>query len=396
MRVGLAIGLAVLPVGGRSQSNGVVLVGPTERIAQDRIKGYLQAKLDNLATIDPADPLADDNAEQTLSMFGREDLIAATSEDYRSSACQPLTPAADPLDEIERRARQTSIVIINESHARSDHRGFTARVARRLRAIGYDTLAMETLAHNAPDLKPAYRSPFIRQPNLPYLTDQDGFYLSEAGFGRLGREAKALGYRLLPYEMIFDGSTADGSTQAQQIAVREEAQASNLAAFVTAHPRAKLLIHVGYHHALEVPTTDGNSWMALRLKAKTGIDPLTISQTTCRGGGPAIRLAQLPAAEPKGSFDLVVDHPTARFVQGRPAWRVAAGDQPVAIPRRLSPASGWRVIEARPVGEPDTSVPMDRVAIRSREAIALMLPPGRYRLRAIDIKRPGAALPPQH
>jgi hypothetical protein len=43
------------------------------------------------------------------------------------------------------------------------------------------------------------------------------------------------------------------------------------------------------------------------------------------------------------------------------------------------------VIEARPLGEPDLSVPMDRVAIRPGEDIALLLPPGRYALRAIDV-----------
>lgn len=115
------------------------------------------------------------------------------------------------------------------------------------------------------------------------------------------------------------------------------------------------------------------------------IDPLTISQTTCHGGGSTTRLAALPADEPPGTFDLVVDHPTARFVRGRPAWRIAAGDTPVSIPAQLRPTTGWRVIEARPDGEPPASVPMDRVAIRPGEDVALMLPPGRYRLRVIDV-----------
>jgi hypothetical protein len=37
------------------------------------------------------------------------------------------------------------------------------------------------------------------------------------------------------------------------------------------------------------------------------------------------------------------------------------------------------------VGEPALSVPMDRIAIRPGEDIALLLPPGRYALRAIDV-----------
>lgn len=381
----LAISAAVLA---ERPADAITLTIPVDQIAQHEVTGYLAVKLRNLSVIDPADPLAGPNAEQTLSLFGREDLIAASSADYSATACQPLKPAADPLAEIERRARQTLIVIINESHARSDHRGFTALVARRLRKIGYDTLAIETLVHDAPDVPADNLSPFVRQPGLPYFSDDDGFYLAEAGFGRLGRTAKALGYRLLPYEMIVTGPPPAKSSVAQQIAAREEAQARTLAAFIKANPRARLLIHVGYHHALEVPTKEGHRWMATRLKAKTGINPLTISQTTCRGGGAALQMSTLPPSEPTGSFDLIIDHPAARFVEGRPAWRVAAGDQPVAIPTALLPKAGWRVVEARPANEPDSSVPMDRVAIRPGESIALMLPPGRYRLRTIDIEPP--------
>lgn len=125
--------------------------------------------------------------------------------------------------------------------------------------------------------------------------------------------------------------------------------------------------------------------MASRLKEKTGIDPLTISQTTCRGGAESVRFSALPASDPVGKFDLVIDHPHARFERHRPAWRRLAGDRPISIPQHLYPSAGWRVIEARPIGEPSTSVPMDRVAIRAGEDVALMLPPGRYGLRVINV-----------
>ena len=57
----------------------------------------------------------------------------------------------------------------------------------------------------------------------------------------------------------------------------------------------------------------------------------------------------------------------------------------MSIPRALYPTIGWNVVEARLVGEPAASVPMDRVAIRAREDVALMLPPGRYQLRVVNI-----------
>ena len=356
-----------------------------EIVSSDSVKGNLAVKIKRLTQIDPNKPPEPDT-EQFLSLFGREDIIAATSSDYRANGCAPLTTTTGILDEIANRARNTSIVIISESHERSEHRGFITQVASRLRRLGYDTLAIETLA-NVPPGAEKYAAPFLKQPSLPYFTDEDGYYLAEAGFGRLGRQAKALGYRLVPYEFVEYDNVPPDATLDQRVPFREEGQAKSLDAFLRQNPKAKLLVHVGYTHATEVVQYDGNKWMAARLKEKTGIDPLTISQTRCRGGGATARFAALPADEPPGTFDLLVDHPSARFIQGRPEWRRLAGDKIVSIPKALRPTSGWRVIEARPVGEPITSVPMDRVAIRPGENIALMLPPGRYQLRAINVKR---------
>ena len=366
----------------------VELVEPVEQLSSKDLTGYLVFKYRNLFKVDPATASTNESAGQTLSMFGREDLIAANSRDFEPTQCAPLPGKTDVFAEIAARARKTSIVIVNESHERSEHRGFTAEVARRLRALGYDTLAMETLSTFTPGTPADKRPPFVQQPQLPYFSENDGTYLFEAGFGRFGRQAKTLGYRLLAYEASYDPKVAQSQTQDERIAAREEEQASNLAAYLKAHPGTRLLVHVGYSHAQEVPQADGARWMATRLKQKTGIDPLTISQTTCRGGGKTMRLATLPANQPPGIFDLIIDHPTARFERGRPVWRQAIGDRLVAIPPALRPKSGWRVIEARPVGEPATSVPMDRVAIRANEDIALSLPPGRYQLRSIDVVAP--------
>lgn len=362
----------------------ISFVEPFEYVSGPDPSSMLGYKFADLAKVDPDDPLSDEALTQTLSLFGREDLIASRSSDFKSRFCVPLTNVDDPFAEIVNMARATSIVIINESHERSEHRAFIAEVARRLRSLGYDTLAVETLTNSPSDTPQGHLPLYIRQPELPYFADGDGWYLSESGFGRLGRAAKTLGYRLLPYEPILDDSTRS-MTIKERIARREEGQAHNLATFMKQHPAAKILIHVGYSHAAEVPRADGATWMAARLKAKTGINPLTVSQTTCRGSGNQLRLSALPADEPLGTFDLIIDHPNARFQRRRPAWRKLVGDEPVKIPRSLRPATGWRVIEARPLSEPNTSVPLDRVAIRARDDIALMLPPGKYRLRIIDV-----------
>lgn len=383
LTLALVLAAAATPAHTAPKSGAVTLLPPYET-ATPKAGSLADIRLKSLARIDPAHPLAGDPNLQTFSLFGREDLIAASSDDYRPTHCAPAKDTTDPLTAIIQAARKTSIVIINESHERSEHRGFTTALLAPLHVEGYTTMALEALAHPEPDTPKQYLPSLQRDPGLPYLEDDDGFYLGEAAFGRLGRTAKRLGYALVPYEAHYDPATAKLS-QKERIGIREEGQANTLAAWVAAHPGAKLLVHVGYHHAIEVPTADGLRWMATRLKAKTGIDPLTISQTTCHGGGSTTRLAALPADEPPGTFDLVVDHPTARFVRNRPAWRIAAGDTPVSIPAQLHPTTGWRVIEARPDGEPPTSVPMDRVAIRPGEDVALMLPPGRYRLRILDV-----------
>lgn len=361
----------------------VTLVAPYEVVVEKPGTGMDALRLTALFGIDAVRLSLTGQDTQTLSLFGRDDLVARVSADYTPTGCRPLKGLASPDAEILKRARATSIVIINESHERTEHRGFTARLLPALRAAGYSMLAMEAFNNPGADAPAALQPSFVRRSSLPYLEDADGYYLGEAGFGRLGRTAKSLGYAFLPYDER--PMAADAAMPIRdQIAQREEAQASALAAWILANPGRKLLVHVGYTHATEVPRADSGRWMAARLKERTGIDPLTISQTTCRGGGNQPRLAALPSTEPMGAFDLVLDHPNARFVRGRPAWRMAAGDMPVSIPSGLRPTQGWRVIEARPEGESDASIPMDRVAVRAGEDVALMLPPGRFRLRVID------------
>lgn len=359
------------------------MIGPIEYAAAPAASSILGFKFAALARIDPDRPLADPMSSQTLSLFGREDLIAGVSDDYRANSCEPAVGTSDVYSEVENRARKTSVVIISESHERSEHRGFTAEIIKRLRPLGYDTLAIETLFNPHANTRHQLPRTMDRQ-HQPFFEDDDGYYLSEAAFGRLGRLAKAIQYRLVPYEA--HNEPGDSSLpKDEQIAVREERQASNLATFLQDHPDAKVIVHVGYSHAAEVPRSNGARWMATRLKDKTGIDPLTISQTICRGGSSNLRLAALPANQLSGSFDLVVDHPQAQFEGMRAIWRKQAGDQLVDIDPKLLPVAGWRVIEARPVGEPTTSVPVDRVAVRKGEHVKLLLPPDRYALRIIDV-----------
>ena len=336
------------------------------------------------------DPRFADFADQVLSQsyakLGREDLAATTVSEYRPSACE-----ADPsgiageealLEEIARRAAQTRVVIINESHYVSRHRGFIARLAARLRPLGYSHFAAEAFA-NA-DEGPAP----IEMTDLPPWPSEhisNGGYVSEPAFGRLVRAVRALGYEFVAYEHTNPDFDAPRN---EQVAAREAAQAENLrAALVNAGPDTRMLVHVGYSHAAEVPMPRGDGgtdlWMAARLGELADVDPLTISQHQCRTVEGPSRLASGAPQTPQGAFDMIIAHPVTRFAGKRPLWRQEAGDVRILVPPELVPEEGAYIVEARLAGEPDEAIPLDRVLVFAGEEVDLLLPPGRYRLRAV-------------
>lgn len=329
--------------------------------------------------------------DQYLALYGREDLITGGhAQEYTPSTCQLSEDRGNPLDVIEELARSHQIVIVNESHVRSGTRGTILDIAERLAPLGFDVFAAETFSHRFDETSGGENDSFRRRfggPRQDTYKDTDGYYTSEAMFGRLVRRAQATGYRLVPYEQKFDPQAERPEDFVERVSLREEAQANNLIAnILDEEPDARILIHVGYNHVFDEPIAweDGREvfWMAAGLKAKTGIDPLTIDQTTCIGNGEGdmLRLAD----HPMDAADIAIDRPITSFVRGRPSFRLTHGDIPTAIPVELMPSEGWHIIEAWREDQDAEEVPMDRVAVRPEDQdIALMLPPGHYRLRAV-------------
>lgn len=324
---------------------------------------------------------------QGWSMLGREDRgFAAGSDEYRAKPCEPLGNApvgVDAiLDRIAERANDTRIVIVNESHEVTLHRQFSARVLERLRPLGFTVFAAETFGNRdgEPDL-------IEESAAASYPRAKDGYYLREPVFGGLVRSAKRLDYRLAAYEMQFDSERERSNDIDVEIALREQTQAENLAALLeNMNPEEKLVVHVGYAHAREIETrrNDGldTTWMAGRLKRLTGIDPLTIAQTYCRGSAGTVQLSEAPERV-RGWFDLHVDHPTHGFRHGRSDWRFADGARPVDIPELYANAQETLIVEAFNEGEPFEAVPVDRVWVEPGEDVKLALKPGRYVIRAV-------------
>ena len=325
--------------------------------------------------------------EQGWAYLGREDRAAKVqgSDEYLAAPC-PLSENAEigmdaALDAIAQSAADSRVVIVNESHHVTRHRDFSRRVLERLRPLGYTVFAAETFnnTHDGPD-------PVDDHAGLAYPHMTDGWYSAEPVFGRLVRSAREAGYRLAAYEHVGSHDGVREEDWKARVAAREQAQADNLGAILASmRPDEKLLVHVGYSHADEREIEDEYSsiWMAARLRRLTGIDPLTIGQTICRGGGEETRLLRMPS-DGSAPFDFAIDHPVESFRYGRASWRFD-GAYAVPLPLALRPDDEPLVIEAFRAGEPFDAVPEDRVYVESGENIRLALPAGRYTVRAVRL-----------
>lgn len=354
------------------------------------------------AAFDPAGKVRDEGAFQIWAQFGPmiDGELPVDAFLRRPTAPPPDATWAErvrgasarsAIDEIVRRARATSIVILNEAHYSPRDRAFALEVARALRPLGYATLAAETFSNDAEPGKPIAIDRLARDGFARFGT---GAYSKDPVFAGYVRAAMAIGYRPVAYE-ITDAQAAKGS----DVATREQAQVANLMQAVFARdPAAKVLLHVGHSHVAEAAIPGGRGpteWMAARLKRATGIDPLTIDQTTLTDLSPQARAAY-PLAAAKvgradgvlfadgrplvlgpyaGAVDLQVVHPARSYAHGRPAWLAALGGRPVAVPSALLPATGERLIQAFAADAPADAVPLDQVLVAAgRPAPRLMLP----------------------
>ena len=308
--------------------------------------------------------------------------------------------ATDAIAAIVERAKATRIVILNETHDNPRDRAFVLAVAEALRPLGYSVYAAEALGNCCAEAQVAERMAALVADGYPRRGT--GWYVSEPTFGNLIRGVLALGYRPQSYEFVPApdvGARLLQMAREEQIALREQAQAENLArAIAAAGPEAKVLIHVGYSHATERPVGppgQQNEWMASRLARLTGIDPLTIDQTDLSeftrpdlhaalaprlAGRPSVFLVEGrpvalgPNAE---ATDLQVVHPPIAAVGGRPDWLQRTGRQAMAVPAALLPGSGRRLIQAFAEGEASDAVPVDQVLVRAGDAPPLVyVPPG--------------------
>lgn len=319
----------------------------------------------------------------------QEDIAAVTSAEHR-----------DAISTIVRMARNRQIVILNEEHDAPEDRAFGLSVAKALRPLGFSMLAVETFT-NAGNLS------FTDMPALAvrgYPIRKTGTYTGDPAFGDFMRQALRLGYKPISYEETYEQFGPKGG---DPVVARELAQATNLAASIARTPQAKFLIYVGYSHAAKTPLHDSRGpkthvWMAARLKAMTGLDPLSIDQTSFgaanvsqssrllrnivqrRGVRSPVTLftggKPLLVGNYRDAVDLQVIHPVTRIVHGRPDWLETMGRHPVRPARSLVPKTGRSLVQAFIASEKDDAVPVDQVVLEPDKTRWFMLPrePVRY------------------
>lgn len=256
-----------------------------------------------------------------LSKLGH-DPVGDTSVGFTNKQAETVKSIqyVDARQYILKKAATSRVVMINEAHDKPLHRAFTASLLEGLYQQGFRYLAMETLNTN-------------RNTPLTRLNMYTGHYTCEPMGGELVRRALEIGYKLVAYEDSL--AYKHGPNQ------REYIQASNINAVLKKDSTAKILVHAGYGHISKV-ATDAYIPMAAYFSVISGIDPLTIDQTTLSEGStsndkaafyetwlklrpvaaPAVPLQSDTAFDPFGYklYDVYLIHPLTRFSNGRPNW----------------------------------------------------------------------------
>lgn len=327
--------------------------------------------------------------------------------------------AADAADVITSLAGGRRLVMINEAHHDAHTRQLTLALLPRLRALGFNYFAAEALVDKDDELN-----------RRGYPIESSGTeYLREPSYGDIVRLALKLGFKVVSYDVDH------GTTQE-----RELGQAENLNRKVFARdPDARLFVHAGYAHIDKARGRLGKTVpMAMQLQRLGGIAPLSIDQTQFReqipgepdaytklvrsfpAKGPFVLLDRATgkpwSAHPE-QYDINVLLPPAagqRAVESgytqpstivhdtvrnqsmlahsvntqRPEWLTLHDERrPYTISTTLCRVTSPCVVDAHYLDEGENAIAADRYAFMQGDTTSkLYLRPGRYRLRAWDIR----------
>jgi hypothetical protein len=287
--------------------------------------------------------------------------------DRQTLALVAEATSTDALQAIVAAARRTRVVMLNENHRTPCQRIFAARLARALRPLGFDTLAMEALA-----TRPAPVAGELKRRGYPVLSD--GFYIRDPAFGFFIRRSLELGYTPLAYE-----ADPPDRNDPDAFGFRERGQAMKLWAYLRAHPQAKLLVYGGGGHLAEQPLADGSKMMGQWFREMSGVDPLTIDQNRLQPGTALRRTlirqrvssdsmlfqgsAPLVVGSIAGRVDMQVLPMSADSSDGRPRCLLGGGRRPVRV-RMGARSTDELLVQAFGRNERSDAVPLDHTIVR--------------------------------
>lgn len=291
------------------------------------------------------------------------------------------------VDRILEMAAQEQIIIINEMHHTPQHRVFTKQLLDGLWDRGYRYFGLEALANNN------YSDSILQ--NNAYPTQIAALpisYIEEPQFAELLRHGFRKGFTIFPYERTEEQRAV--GRQLKDKLYRDFTQATNIMAVLKKDPKAKILIHCGYAHAVETiqaPTHNWGKekWMAAFLKEFSGIDPLTIDQTILTERRPLpdnpfyytkeVDTATLFEDEfgfpfrPNTFFatDLYVWHPRTQEMHGRPHWLVQQPGYATADISFIKENEFPFLVLAQYAEEKEDAVPVDVFEVNSKDDLAM-------------------------
>jgi len=314
-----------------------------------------------------------DKAAQTYPVFAHASVIASLSNR------QGVPRFADAATSIAAMAQDRRAVFINENHGAPITRLLPLELLPKLRAEGFQYLALETLNRaDAPVMHGCIGLVDSELCQRGYALDnvKTGIYSHDPVYGALIREAISLGFHLVAYD-VFD---------VEDDRARDAGEASNLANIYKNDPSAKMLVVAGFDH---VAKEDAN--MASVFRRVTQIDPLTIDQAALLGLDPKLWGAR--AAVPRdrasvvfmdgvalstrpGAVDVSVYRPPFAVDRQKAGWLALDGRR-VQTPIKRACRTYPCLLTARRADEP-TGVPEDRLYLDKPGDVLLYLAPGRY------------------
>jgi hypothetical protein len=344
----------------------------------------------------------------TLELFDLE----ANNKDYgidknAIDSIQTYYVPTDAKDYVIDIAKAEQIVIINETHHNPNHRIFTKSLLQELYNNGYTYLGLEALFNGPKGGTPIgntgnhildERDSLLNERGYPVF--QSGNYL-EPQMGNLIRTALEIGFVVFSYEKSGVGSGDP----------REKGQAKNIANILEKDPNAKILIHCGYSHAYEGfdVYAKGGKAMAGWLKEFTGINPLTINQSTYSEefrknewnhpvlnafsfNEPKVLLDEEGVAMGFGQgnmfTDIAIINPVTKYINGRPNWIFKGKNQGFSVdPSIFDFECPIMVLAYRRNENFNNAVPVDLIEIIDpKDQPQLALDKGKYTLIAINLE----------